>query len=457
MAKLKYNCRFNLKPNGRVFMRVRWNGGKNETTIALNAFAEAAKWDSARQRAARNTTHTVGNNVSTARLINKEIDKAIDLVDAFFTKIGLDDKIPTNDEVKAVLASLSGTSIPQKQTDGMSVAKLAPLKDIFEKFVADYSREHSWGPKTHYKYQQIWNLMWAYAPNLTAERLGKQFFNELKAWLLENGYKNSSIAKYFRNLKCICHYLRDEGYPVSQECFNYRPNVKVPLKEVIYLKLEEVEQFENFQFPDNRKYLARARDYFCFMCYTSLRYSDLKGLKKASISDNCIDMYAQKTKGRLRIPLVSHARKILERYIDVTPSEYAFAIPSNQKLNEFIREGAKMAGLDREVIDTTFCGTERIETVKKLHEAISCHDARRTFVCLSLALHIPQTVVMSCTGHSDYAAMKPYISISDETSRHELLKWEIGSIRNEIDKILDTLDENQMGQVRDFINENIIK
>ena len=64
---------------------------------------------------------------------------------------------------------------------------------------------------------------------------------------------------------------------------------------------------------------------------------------------------------------------------------------------------------------------------------------------------------MSCTGHSDYAAMKPYISISDETSRHELLKWEIGSIRNEIDKILDTLDENQMGQVRDFINENIIK
>jgi integrase len=142
--------------------------------------------------------------------------------------------------------------------------------------------------------------------------------------------------------------------------------------------------------------------------------------------------------------LVSHAVRILEKYIDKTPGEYVFAVPSNQKLNDFIKEAAEMAGLDREVIDTSFCGTERIELVMKLHEAISCHCARRTFVCISLSLGIPQSVVMTMTGHADYETMRPYISISDETSKRELVKWEVGSTKSELTKLIDQMDQPQL-------------
>lgn len=126
-------------------------------------------------------------------------------------------------------------------------------------------------------------------------------------------------------------------------------------------------------------------------------------------------------------------------------------------MNEFLKEAAQLAGLDREIIETSFCGTKRIEEVHKLYESISCHDARRTFVCISLSLGIPQSVVMTCTGHADYETMKPYIAISDETSKHELVKWEIGSIRNELHRLLDDMTEEQLSKMVKYAKESVLR
>jgi site-specific recombinase XerD len=445
MVMIKYNYRFFLKPNGRVYLRVRWD--KKETSSSLKVFACPEKWDSENQQAIRNTNHEVNGKVYPARVINKEINKAIDLLSDLFAAYATKNESPSVSQVKAELSSKLFSEV----THNIEVIeapkpeqKLPPLKSICQQFITEYSIENNIHVKTQYKYRQTWNLFMAYCPKPDFRSMGKSFLNGFKSWLIENGYKNSSITKYFRYLKCIFRWMQEKGYSVDPDCFSYKTKLSVPLKSVIYLKYDEVLQFEQFQFPKNKEYLARARDYFCFMSYTSLRYSDLKGLKKASITDNCIDMYAQKTKGRLKIPLVSHAVRILEKYIDKTPGEYVFAVPSNQKLNDFIKEAAEMAGLDREVIDTSFCGTERIELVMKLHEAISCHCARRTFVCISLSLGIPQSVVMTMTGHADYETMRPYISISDETSKRELVKWEVGSTKSELTKLIDQMDQPQL-------------
>ena len=295
--------------------------------------------------------------------------------------------------------------------------------------------------------------MKAYHQSLKLSAIDKKFLNGFKVWLLEQGYKNSTVTKYFRCLRTLFRWIKEEGYTVSDDILGYRSKLAVPVKTVIYLKYEEVLRFENYVFPETKQYLARARDLFCFMCYTSLRYSDLKSLKKAAVADNVITMHSQKTKGKLKIPLVRHAVRIYERYAATTPGEYVFPVPSSQKLNSFLKEAAKMVGLDREVIDTTYCGNDRIEEVMKLHEAISCHDARRTFVCISLSLGIPQSVVMSCTGHADYATMKPYIAISDETSKHELVKWEIGSVRNELNSLLDEMNEDELIDVLNYVKD----
>lgn len=84
METIKFNYRFTLKPNGRVFVRVRWQKKQKELTFCLNVYAEESKWDTEAQRAVRNTSHTVKDKKYTAREINKEIEKAIDIITEFF-------------------------------------------------------------------------------------------------------------------------------------------------------------------------------------------------------------------------------------------------------------------------------------------------------------------------------------------------------------------------------------
>ena len=146
-------------------------------------------------------------------------------------------------------------------------------------------------------------------------------------------------------------------------------------------------------------------------------------LKIASVSNGFIDIYTQKTNDKIRVPLNDLAKEIFVRYSKGNPGEYLFTAPSNQKLNDFLKEAAKLAGLDREVVKTHYVGTVRHEKTYKLHEVISCHCGRRTFVCISLSLGIPASVVMSITGHSDYKNMLPYIAIGDQTAKEQMTKW----------------------------------
>jgi integrase len=445
MARIKFNYRFFLKPNGKVFLRVRWNSGKDEISVGLCVYADQAKWDKSKQHAKNRTIHEVCGEIYTARTINQEIDKAIDLLTKFFATCSAKGICPSTTQVKNALTTLA-------QPDKMAVAPTAAdthegipsLDSLYDSFIEEQSQERNWGKKTHYKYLQIFRLIKAFKHDVTLTDIDKKFCRNLKCWMVDQGYKNSTITKLFRNLKTMLGWIMSQGYPVKQDSFQFRTNLCVPLRAAKFLTYDELLQFEKFKFPTNKEYLTKARDLFCFMCYTSLRYSDLRNLKKASITDNCIVEYSKKTKGILRIPLVNHAIRILEKYIHKTPGEYAFPVPTCQKMNQFLKEAAKMAGLDREIMESKFCGSEQIDNVSKFYESISCHDARRTFVCISISLGIPQIVIMAITGHSDYAAMRPYIAISSETAKQELVKWEIGSIKNDLAKLINQMDQTQL-------------
>ena len=62
---------------------------------------------------------------------------------------------------------------------------------------------------------------------------------------------------------------------------------------------------------------------------------------------------------------------------------------------------------------------------------------------------------MSCTGHSTYNAMKPYIEVADETQRLELAKWDKADnqsdIRSDIAKKLEGVDEAMLVKVLELL------
>lgn len=443
MKEIKFNTRVFVEENKQVMIRVRWNQKKNEIAFSVGCYADPDKWDSVDQRAKVNTTHKVGDRVFVARDINNRIVNVLGYISEAFVEAGLKEAIPTNIELKEYVNLKLGRV---KQVEQVEPIKQKSTEEVFNEFIATQSSEKNWTEKIHYKYEQAWKNLNCCHPDITFEDLDKTKMVKLKEWYVENKYRNRTTNRHFVNLKAFLTWVDTNYYPVKKEVLRFKTNLTVVKKTVTFLKFKELLHFLNFEFPATKNYLSKARDMFCFMAVTSLRHSDLAALKRANISNGKIELCTEKTNERIYIDINEHAQRILDKYADYQ-GDKLFPVPSNQKLNDYLKEAAEIAGLDREIIDVYFIGTERHEEVLKFYKQISCHDARRTFICCSLAMGIPPTVVMSYTGHSDYDSMKPYIEVADETKEEQMNKWNVQQNRTEITELLSKMKPDELEKV----------
>ena len=166
------------------------------------------------------------------------------------------------------------------------------------------------------------------------------------------------------------------------------------------------------------------RDVFLFQCFTGLRYSDVFNLRRSDIKGDHIEVTTVKTSDSLIIELNNHSKAILDKYKDVAfEHDKVLPVITNQKMNDYLKELAEMAGIDEPVRQTYYKGNERIDDVTPKYALLGTHAGRRTFICNALALGIPPQVVMKWTGHSDYKAMKPYIDIADDIKANAMSKF----------------------------------
>jgi len=447
MIEIKYRTRvFIDRKTKRITIRVRWNN--NETSFTLNCKADPEKWDGNLQRPMPGTIHKFSNQNYSAKVISNIINEGLDMIKVAFTKCELDSVVPSKEILK--------TMVRGEQPEQEPVRVKKTLSELYEEYQESKRDDRNLMKTSCYKFVQVWNHLVECHPDITLEELTKEKLHKLKSWYIQNGYSNTTIANRFKYLKSFFIWLKSEGYELQPGVFTYKPNLTIVSKTVTFLKYNELMDFYNFKFADDEKNLELVRDMFCFMAFTSLRYSDLENLKKANVFDDHIEVCTKKTHDKLSIPLTIHAKEIINKYKNEGYKDgKMFRVYANQKINELLKEAAKKAGLDREVVLIHYQGNTRIEEVKKFYEIIGCHDARRTFVCCSLAFGIPPTVVMSCTGHSTYNAMKPYIEVADETQRLELAKWDKADnqsdIRSDIAQKLEGVDEATLKKVLELL------
>lgn len=448
MKKINYNCRTFVNHRNQVIVRVRWNKKRSEVAFPIGLHADPLKWDAESQRPVRGSTHIIGRERNPSRVINERINIVQSAIEEAFSEYALANVMPTSQDLRDLVNEKTGFAAQDGEGDG----KEKTLKEIFDEFLITGAKERDWTSVVHYKYEQIWKQLMGCDPEVSLDTLDKAKMIELKEWYVKNNYRNRTITKQFKVLRSFLRWMKANGYPVQDSAIEYKPHLTVTKKNVTYLTFKELMQFYKHQFPSHLKYLDRARDLFCFMCFTSLRYSDLAQLKKAHITSKGIDLYTQKTSDHITIPIIDYAREVLDKYADYESEDGSlFPVPSAQKLNDYIKLAAKEAGLDREVVNTYYIGTQRHDDVNKFYDIISCHDGRRTFVCCSLAFGIPAPVVMSCTGHKDYESMKPYIEIASDTMRLELDKWNGKELKISITEMLEKFDEAKLKQAYELI------
>ncbi len=441
MIEINYSTRSFIKLNGQVAVRVRWNKRKYEVSFITGAYAQKEKWNTILQKANINTIHHVRKMEFTASEINTRIAEFKEAIEQTFIQFSLQNTIPTPEDLKSVVNNELGR-------DDLSTRKEAKrdLKELFNSFLDEYGKERNWDYVAKAKYIQAYSHFTKANPKISVDNISVDNMYQLRDYYSQQEYKNRTAVKQFRMLKCFLKWINSQhGYNIPDNVLSFKANLKVIPRTVTFMNYNELMMFSNYHFKN--EHLEKARDLWCFMAFTSLRYSDLRQLLTGNIvEEKRIEMFTIKTGEHIVIPLKDGALSILKKYKGKeTEDGHVFKVMSDQKLNDAVKEAAKEAGLNRIITNAYYIGNKRYQVQNKYYEIISCHDARRTFVSCSLAMGIPPEVVMRCTGHRDYETMKPYIETTTETQDREMERWNKSQYRSQIISLLDNanLDEQK--------------
>lgn len=381
------------------------------------------KWNKERQRVNQGFSNANG---ITYNVINNKLSE----IESHFSK--LENQIEITDTTDFNLKD----EFADKFRTNKTKKKAETIFDHIDEFISEVGRLNDWTVSTVEKFNALKNHLKAFDPALKYENLDESglisFMDYLKNVPLAGdvqGMRNSTIKNRISFLKWFLRWATKKGYNNELAFLSFNPKIKTIKstdKEIVFLDWEELIHVYNFEFPDNKKYLTRVRDVFCFSCFTGLRYSDTANLKRSNVHETYISLTSIKDSDNLKIELNKYSKAILDKYKDEQfPYDRALPVISNQRSNEYLKEMAKLCGIDKPVTEVYYKGNERIEEVKPKYEKICTHTARRTFISNALMKGIPVNVVMKWTGHSDYNAMKPYIAIADTAKKAEMDKFNL--------------------------------
>jgi len=151
-----------------------------------------------------------------------------------------------------------------------------------------------------------------------------------------------SAAKYVKHLRKIVNSCLANKWLTDNPFINYRSKAKAKEKE--FLMSEELEAITTKSITIER--LIQVRDIFIFCCYTGLCYGDVQKLQRHQITkgvdgEQWIFTTRQKTDTSSRIPLLTIAVDIVNKYADhpqCVNKNLVLPVLSNQRMNSYLKE-----------------------------------------------------------------------------------------------------------------------
>jgi len=402
--------------NVPIRMRVNFASKRIEFTTGYRI--DAAKWDTDKQRVRNGCTNKLKQSASE---INASLLGYYTEVQEIFKKFEVEEIMPTPEQIKEAFNAL------HKPIEEVKQRKSTPnaFYKAFDEFVRDCGRQNDWTDSTYEKFSAVKNHLMNFRTELTFDFFDEKGLNDYVTYLRDvKEMRNSTIGKQLSFLKWFLRWAFKKGLHQNNTYDSYKPKLKSTQKKIIFLTWEELNKLREFEIPAAKQALDRVRDVFLFQCFTGLRYSDVFNLRRSDIKGDHIEVTTVKTSDSLIIELNKHSKAILDKYKDVAfEDDKVLPVITNQKMNDYLKELAELAGIDEPVRQTYYRGNERIDEVTPKYALLGTHAGRRTFICNALALGIPPQVVMKWTGHSDYKAMKPYIDIADDIKANAMSKF----------------------------------
>ena len=401
--------------NVPIRMRVIYASQRIEFTTGYRI--DVAKWDSDKQRVKNGCTNKLKQSASE---INADLLKYYAEIQNVFKEFEVQETMPTTQQLKDAF-NLRMKNANEEQQEEAQIS----FWEVFDEFVKECGNQNNWTESTYEKFAAVKNHLKEFKEDVTFEYFDEFGLNEYINFLRDKkDMRNSTIGKQMGFLKWFLRWSFKKDYHQNIAYDTFKPKLKTTPKKVIFLTWEELNRLKDYQIPKDKQYLERVRDVFLFCCFTSLRYSDVRNLKRSDVKSDHIEVTTVKTADSLSIELNKYSKAILEKYKDILfENHMALPVISNQKMNDYLKELGELAEINEPIRETYYKGNERIDEVTPKYALLSTHAGRRTFICNALALGIPAQVVMKWTGHSDYKAMKPYIDIADDIKANAMNKF----------------------------------
>lgn len=404
--------------NVPIRMRVIYGGKRIDFTTGYRI--DSSKWDSNKQRVKNGCTNKLKQSASE---INSDLSLYETDIQNIFKEFELLEMKPTQEQVR-VRFNLKRQGLNFEDIEDTKEQQKS-LMDVFDEFVKESGTQNDWTDSTYEKFAAAKNHLKEFDSALTFESLTESGLIAYVNYLRDRrNMRNSTIGKQLGFLKWFLRWSKKKGYNNNITFETFKPKLKTTQKKVIFLTWAELTQLKEYNIPETKKYLDRVRDVFLFQCFSGLRYSDVFNLRRSDVKENHIEVTTVKTADSLIIELNDHSKAILNKYKDVHfEHDKVLPVITNQKMNDYLKELAELAGIDEPIRETYYKGNERIDEITPKYALLGTHAGRRTFICNALSLGIPAQVVMKWTGHSDYKAMKPYIDIADDIKANAMSKF----------------------------------
>ncbi|MDO5665124.1 MAG: phage integrase SAM-like domain-containing protein, partial [Bacteroidia bacterium] len=375
--------------NVPIRMRVIFSGKRIEFTTGYRI--DVAKWDGTKERVINGSTNKLDQ---TASEINADLLRYYSEMQSVFKEFEVQNITPTQEQVKDAFNARINPVIDDevKSEDTPNI----DFKNAFNEFVKECGKQNNWTNSTYEKFSAVKKHLKSFKTELTFEYFDEKGLNNYVEFLRKTkNMRNSTIGKQLGFLKWFLRWSFKKGYNKNSAYDSFKPKLKNSPKKVIFLTWDELTQLREYQIPEQKQYLERVRDVFLFCCFTGLRYSDVFNLRRSDIKDNHIEVTTVKTADSLIIELNNHSKSILNKYKDFAfQDQKALPVISNQRMNDYLKELAELAGIDEPVRETYYKGNERVDEVLPKYALLGTHAGRRTFICNALSLGIPANVVM---------------------------------------------------------------
>lgn len=310
--------------------------------------------------------------------------------------------LPTPEALRAAAAPAAA---PEAETPTVGPA----LYEAFGNYIEDarkHGRERSATAYATARKRLFEFGEWARLP-VSFEGLTLPFFDKYRGWLLtEKQSTDNTVSKQIDGLKRFLTWAHERGYHENLAYLKAKHARREPA--VIALSKAELQLIERLNLSTT-PHLNNARALFLIMAYTGLRYSDLAAIRPEHDKGNHLEIIAQKTAAPATPLILPETRPLLNQLFEGT-----IRVISNQKLNAYIKDVARLAGVDTPTEKLTFRGSIRTAQTLPKWQLIGCHTGRRTYVTLMVIDGYGAEDIMPTTGHKDYKSFKRYVDYSRE-------------------------------------------